>query len=238
MSLFKKFSEYEDGVIAKYEQHKLFTNIQSLSDKEFINVLKQYGEGISAKFVMFLETAVRQISDKSAQEAILAILRDEVPAKGPTHQMMRSDSMQTIGVSSNELVATELTPQTQKTVERYFNFLKQSPDNFYNHDVAITTFVRVIGESLVGVVYKHFTQEIIRRFGVTEEEVEFYSFHWHHDEKGGDPVEGLDVGHTEYYDIAMENLLKTEDDLNEAKKIADVSLEIRSEFQDQFVSQF
>ena len=86
----------------------------------------------------------------------------------------------------------------------------------------------------MGVVYKVFTQEIVRRFYVREDEIEFYSFHWHHDEKGGDPVEGSEIGHTEYYDIAMKDLLKTEKDLEEAKMVGKIALEIRSRFQDQF----
>jgi hypothetical protein len=235
MNYFQEFSKYEDELIEKYEQHKLFTNIQDLSDEEFLSVLKQYGEGISAKFVMFLETAVRQIKNKESQTAILSILRDEIPAEGPTHQMMRSDAMEKGGVSAKELASTKLTEQTHNTLEKYFSFINQPEDRFNNHDLALTTFVRVIGESLVGVVYKHFTQELVRRFGVKEEEIEFYSFHWHHDEKGGTPVEGLNVGHTEYYDIAMEALLKTEEDLEEAKKIANYALEIREAFQNQFV---
>lgn len=236
MNLFEQFSKYEDGLIAKYEQHKLFTDIQNLSDKEFLSLLKQYGEGISAKFVMFLETTVRQIKNQEAQDAILAILRDEIPQEGPTHQMMRSDAMEKVGVSAKELASTKLTEQTHKTLETYFDFINQTEDKFNNHDLALTTFVRVIGESLVGVVYKHFTKELVRRFNVTEEEVEFYSFHWHHDEKGGEPVDGLDVGHTEYYDIAMEKLILSEDDLEEAKKIGEFALKVREEFQDQFIS--
>ena len=57
----------------------------------------------------------------------------------------------------------------------------------------------------------------------------------HHDEKGGKPVDGKDTGHTEYYDIAMTDLLETEEDLQEARNISDLALEMRCIFQDQFI---
>lgn len=232
---FKEFSEYEDSLLKKYEQHALFTKIKTLSDKEFLNVLTQYGEGISANFVKFLETALRQIKTKSAQEAILQILRDEIPAKGPTHQMMRSEACEKIGITPLELASTPLTATTQKTIDTYYDVICNPNRPWNNRDLGLTTFVRVVGESLVGVVYRVFTQEIVRRFKVSENEIEFYSFHWHHDEKGGTPFDGGAIGHTEYYDIAMQELLKTEADLEEAKRIGDLALDIRCKFQDQFV---
>lgn len=234
-NLFNEFSTYEDCLLKKYEQHALFANIQKLTDEEFLNVLTQYGEGISANFVKFLETALRQIQNEKAQEAVVRILRDEIPAVGPTHQQMRSAACERVGINTIALVATKLTEATQNTIDSYYEFICNPNLNFKNRDLALTTFVRVIGESLVGVVYKTFTQELVRRFGVSEDEVEFYSFHWHHDEKGGTPFEGGEIGHTEYYDVAMMDLLKTEEDLEEAKRVGDIALEIRCKFQEQFV---
>lgn len=233
--LFKEFSKYEDELLKQYEQHPLFISIQNLSNEEFIHVLTQYGEGISANFVKFLETAVRQIKNEKAQEAILRILRDEIPATGPTHQMMRSQACERIGIDHQQLAATKLTEDTKNTINAYYEFLCNPERKFNNRDLALTTFVRVIGESLVGIVYRIFTQEIVRRFKVEENEIEFYSFHWHHDEKGGTPFDGGEIGHTEYYDLAMEDLLKTGEDLEEAKLVSDLALDIRNKFQDQFI---
>ncbi len=235
-SLFNKFSQYEDGLLKKYETHPLFVKIQTLSDEQFINVLTQYGEGISANFVKFLETTLRQIKNASAQEAIRQILRDEIPAKGPTHQEMRSQSCEKIGISSAQLASTPLSRVTKETIDTYYDVLSNPNRKWGNRDLGLTTFTRVVGESLVGVVYRVFTQELMRRFNVVEKDIEFYSFHWHHDEKGGTPVDGADIGHTEYYDIAMRNLIKSETDLEEAKTIADFALELRCIFQDQFIS--
>lgn len=234
-NLFNEFSTYEDSLLKKYEQHALFTNIQKLTDEEFLNVLTQYGEGISANFVKFLETALRQIRNKNAQEAIVRILRDEIPAVGPTHQQMRSIACERVGIDPITLASTKLTKETQSIIDSYYGFICDPNLKFINRDLALTTFVRVIGESLVGVVYRLFTQELVRRFGVSEDEVEFYSFHWHHDEKGGTPFEGGEIGHTEYYDVAMMDLLKTEEDLVETKRVSDLALEIRCKFQEQFV---
>lgn len=232
--LFQEFSKYEDGLLKKYEQHPLFVNIQKFSDEQFLHVLTQYGEGISANFVKFLETAVRQIRNKKAQEAIVRILRDEIPANGPTHQMMRSQACERIGIDPQKLAAIVLTPVTKKTIDAYYDVLCSPDRKWNNRDLGLTTFVRVVGESLVGVVYRVFTQELVRRFNVQEDEINFYSFHWHHDEKGGTPFDGGKIGHTEYYDVAMEDLIKTPQDLEEAKKIGDLALQIRCEFQDQF----
>lgn len=234
-NLFREFSSYEDELLKRYEQHLLFSIVQNLSDEEFLYVLTQYGEGISANFVKFLETALRQIKNEKAQGAIVRILRDEIPAVGPTHQQMRSVACERIGIDPIKLAATQLSGETQKSISSYFEFICNPYLRFENRDLALTTFVRVIGESLVGIVYKVFTQEIVRRFNVQEHEVEFYSFHWHHDEKGGTPFDGAEIGHTEYYDLAMMDLLKTDKDLEEAKKVANLALEIRCKFQDQFV---
>ncbi len=233
--LFKQFSAHEDELLKKYEQHPLFIHIQKLSDEQFIEVLVQYGEGISANFVKFLETAVRQIKNEKAQEAIIRILRDEIPTKGPTHQMMRSAACEKIGLNAQKLAATILTPVTKQTIDAYYEVLINPNKVWNNRDLGLTTFVRVIGESLVGVVYRIFTQELVRRFNVTESEIEFYSFHWHHDEKAGTPFDGGEIGHTEYYDVAMEDLLETQEDLDEAKRISDLALDIRWNFQNQFI---
>ncbi len=235
-SLFQEFSKYEDELLKKYEQHTLFTEIQTLTNEKFIHVLTQYGEGISANFVKFLETALRQIRNEKAQEAIVRILRDEIPATGPTHQTMRSQACEAIGITPLQLTSTPLTEVTKHTVDSYYEVLTNPNREWNNRDLGLTTFVRVIGESLVGVVYRIFTQELVRRFNVTEQQIEFYSFHWHHDEKGGTPFDGAVIGHTEYYDLAMEDLLKTQEDLEEAKKMGDLALDIRNKFQDQFVT--
>ncbi len=233
--LFDEFSSYENELLAKYESHSLFTNITKLSNEDFIHVLRQYGEGISANFVKFLETALRQIKNEKAQDAIIRILRDEIPVKGPTHQMMRSQACEAIGISAIDLAGTPLTSNTQRTIDAYYEVLCNRHGKCGNRDLVLTTFVRVIGESLVGVVYRVFTQEILRRFKVEEKDVLFYSFHWHHDEKGGTPFDGAEIGHTEYYDIAMSDLLKTKEDLVEAKEISNHALKVRCDFQDQFI---
>ncbi len=233
--LFQEFSKYEDELLKKYEQHALFTDIQKLSNEQFLHVLTQYGEGISANFVKFLETALRQIKNEKAQEAIVRILRDEIPATGPTHQTMRSQACEAIGITPLQLASTSLTDVTKKTIDAYYEVLTNPERKWGNRDLGLTTFVRVIGESLVGVVYRIFTQEIVRRFNVTEQQIEFYSFHWHHDEKGGTPFDGAEIGHTEYYDMAMEDLIKTPEDLEETKRMGDLALTIRCVFQDQFV---
>ena len=212
----------------------MFTRVREFSDADFRFILKQYGEGISANFVKFLETALRQISNPFAVEAIQRILRDEIPQSGPTHQQMRTMSCEKIGITPSELVSTILSDSTQSTLKDYFDVVCNQT-LWRNRDLALTTFVRVIGESLVGVVYKTFTEELVRRFGVTESDVEFYSFHWRHDEKGGTPFEGGEIGHTEYYDIALADLLKTDDDLAETIRVADLALGIRNKFQDQFM---
>ncbi len=234
-NFFKEFSEYEDTLLKKYEQDDLFINIKKLSDAEFIHALTQYGEGISANFVKFLETVLRLVRNEKAQEAIIRILRDEIPAQGPTHQLMRSRACERIGILPEQLASTELTEETKAVVGKYFDIVTNPMWAWSNRDLALTTFVRVAGESLVSVVYKTFTQEIIRRCNVSESDIEFYSFHWHHDEKGGTPFEGGEIGHTEYYDIAMEDLMRTEADLIEAKAVGDLALQIRCDFQKQFV---
>ena len=143
--LFHEFSLYEDELIRQYEKHPLFGKVQNLSDKEFLHVLTQYGEGISANFVKFLETALRLVKSESAQNAILHILRDEIPDDGPTHQQMRSISCAKIGISPAELASTELSDVTRRTIEAYYNFLLGRTLKWRNSDLALTTFVRVIG---------------------------------------------------------------------------------------------
>ncbi len=139
---FKSFSYYEDELLHKYERNKLFANIAQFSDEEFMNVLTQYGEGISANFVKFLETALRQINNKKAQQAIVAILRDEIPRSGPTHQQMRTQSLARIGIEPTQLVKTTLTQQTQKTINNYFDVICNH--EYRDRDLALTTFVRVV----------------------------------------------------------------------------------------------
>lgn len=233
--LFQEFSKYEDELLIKYAQHPLFTRLRELSDEQFLHILTQYGEGISANFVKFLETALRQIKNEKAQHAIREILRDEIPSNGPTHQEMRSQACEKIGIDPTKLASTKLTDATQATIDTYYETITNTERKWNNRDLGLTTFVRVVGESLVGVVYKVFTQELMRRFNVSEDQIVFYSFHWHHDEKGGKPIDGADIGHTEYYDIAMQDLLKTTEDLKEAKRISDLALDIRWKFQDQFI---
>lgn len=233
--LFEKFSGYEDSLLVQYTSHPMFTRVEEFSNQQFKFIIMQYGEAISANFVKFLETALRQVKNPFAQEAMQRILRDEIPHIGPTHQQMRTTACESVGITPSELVSTVLSGATQTTLKAYFDTVCDQL-LWKNRDLALTTFVRVIGESLVGVVYKTFTEELVRRFGVTEGDVEFYSFHWHHDEKGGTPFEGGEIGHTEYYDVAMRDLLRTEDDLNEAIEVANLALRIRLSFQDQFLT--
>lgn len=228
MNALQKYGAAEDAVIREFGESRFFTVVlPGFNRKEFTQYLLQLG-CISSEFVKFLERTKLGLATETGKEAIRKILRDEIPALGPTHQDNRVSDLLRMGVPLKTILNSKPARETSGAINEYYRFIRY-PQKFY--DVRVIVFVRVIGEVLVGETYKHVVKGISKRYNLKPEESLFYAPHWKHDIKGG--IDSGSKGHTEYYDRVLTELIN-ERSLSIAINAAKTASCIRTRFNAQF----
>src|SRR3989344_7079947 len=200
---FKIYDEFEYDIIRKFNEQEFYRRFHRFSKKEFTYYLLQLGY-LSLEFVKFLERAKLPLKKEGGKEAIREILRDEIPASGPTHQDNRFTDLIESGLTREKILNTLPTKQTKKIIRKYYELIKYPQDNY---DLRALIISRVIGEVLVGETYKHVVKGLQKHYGLKPEKSLFYTFHWQHDQKGG-KGDKIDSGHTEYYDNVLKELIR------------------------------
>lgn len=229
--LISQYHDFENDVIRQFNEHDFYTKVfPKFSKKEFARYVLQLGH-LSFEFVKFIERAKLPIKSEIGKEAVREILRDEIPAEGPTHQDNRFTDLIKIGFTPEQILNTPSTPETKKVLEKYYEVVKYPQDNY---DLHVLIVLRVIGEVLVGETYKYVVEGLRKHFGLNPDKSLFYTFHWQHDTKGGAGDTG-GVGHTEYYDKVLDELIINEKMLKIAEESALVALKLRNQFHEQFL---
>ena len=158
-----KYHEFEDKLIYQFNNHEFYAKIfPKFSKDDFIKYILQLGH-ISFEFVKFIERAKLPLKSEIGKETIRKILRDEIPAKGPTHQDNRFSDLIRIGLSPNQILNTLPTKETLKVLGQYYDAINY-PQEYY--DIKIIMFLRVIGEVLVGETYKHVVTGLKKHFNL------------------------------------------------------------------------
>lgn len=224
------YNDYENKLIVDFNRHVFYKKFKGFSKKEFINYLLQLGY-ISAEFVKFIERAKLPLKSDIGREAVRNILRDEIPQSGPTHQDNRFYDLKKIGLSENEILNYPASNSTKNYINDIYSLVKWPQDNY---DLRVLITLRVLGEVLVGETYRKVVEGLKRHFNLRPEESLFYTFHWEHDQKGGKGDEG-GIGHTEYYDIVLKELIVDQKTLNIAKEAAKTAYNVRCKFHEQFI---
>lgn len=229
--LLREYNAAEDRVIQEFNSTSFYQQaFPNFNKEEFVNYLFQLGH-LSFEFVKFLERTKLALHSETGKEAIRRILRDEIPPKGGTHQDNRIQDLLKIGIPMERILNTLPTTITKNVLENYYAEI-QYPQKFY--DVHAIVFVRVIGEVLVGETYKHIVWGLEKHFGLKEADSVFYAPHWKHDIKKN--ANSSNGGHTEYYNLALKELIKNKITLNEAILAAKAAMKIRNQFHSQFIA--
>lgn len=229
--LINQYNEFEDSIIRQFNAHEFYVTVfPSFSKDEFTQYLLQLGH-LSTEFVKFLERAKLPLQTETGKEAVRNILRDEIPAEGPTHQDSRFADLRKLGLSSRLILNTPPTAQTNEVIDGYYELISYPQDNY---DLRVVVVLRVIGEILVGETYKHVVRGLKKHSLLDFSDSTFYAHHWRHDIKGGaGDTDG--IGHTEYYDNALAELVTNQRQLEIAKESASRALNLRNVFHEQYL---
>lgn len=225
-----EYNEYENLLIREFNSQQFYKEFPNFSKEQFTHYLLQLGY-ISAEFVKFVERAKLPLRLEMGKEAVRNILRDEIPQNGPTHQDNRFYDLKKIGLNEDTILNTSATKETKETILQYYDLIKWPQDNY---DLKVLIILRVIGEVLVGETYRKVVEGLNKYYQLRPEESLFYTFHWQHDQKGGKGDEG-GIGHTEYYDIILEEMINDENSLQIAKDAALAAYKVRCKFHEQFL---
>ncbi len=227
MTYWQRYSAFEDELRRRFHQHPICDKMRDWSDHKFQYYLIQIGF-IAQNFVKWYEVAKLALDDERAKEVVRAILRDEIPQSGPTHQDNRLHDLQLMGVTKQQLLSAKPSPESKAAVDQLFLLVRPSQD--FN-DLRILVALRVAGEVLVAEQYDPIVREMYRRFEVFYANPSlFYEPHREHDRKGG-----LEKGHTAMFDEVLASFLVDEASLEDAMVQAQVAFNIRYGMQDQFL---
>lgn len=219
---FDEYNRFEDTLIARFHKHSFYQGFKTLSREQFRCYLLQVGF-ISEHFVHWYEVAKFRLNSEVAKEVVRVILRDEIPAHGPTHQDDRQYDLRMLNIYPFGMS----TRRTRRTIRRLFHLIN-SRDDAYN-DLWILVVLRVAGEVLVSEQYKHVIEYAEQALKNDMCQSRFYVPHYEHDRKR------KGAGHTGEFDELLAELIDGERALQIAKEAAEAALVARLSITDQFV---
>ncbi len=224
----RRYMAFERTLIDRFADHPFFLHLPSASRKEFAAFLLQLGY-LSAEFVKWYERTNQGFASESARELIRNILRDEIPADAPTHQENRLEDLQQLGIPAAIALNPPASFTTRRTVRRMYELVRYPQEHY---DLAALVTLRIAGEVLVGETYRHVCPQLAR-FGLAQEQSQFYWPHFLHDELHED---GEGEGHSNAFDTLLNRFITSEEELRIAMEAAETAFEMRYHFLDQFTA--
>ena len=223
---------FSGAMLLGYSRHEFLGRMSGLSNGAFISYLLERGH-ISEEFVKWNERAKLGMESEEAREIVRKILRDEIPAQGPTHQDDRIYDLEMIGVSKEKILNHRPSWWTRWTIRRLYRGLRY-PQSHY--DLRTVVFLRMAGEILVGETYAYVWSELTRRFELTPEQSRFYYPHYDHDHKRMSALDSQ--GHTEVSTDFLKSAIINSETLSAATAAADNAFRIVYQFHNQFLLRY
>jgi len=224
----EELDRYENGLIEKFRSHPVFTNIKTLSDSEFKNMLVQK-RFISLSFTPLYDCAIDAIEDKEGKTLLRQLLREEYP-KGQSHRENLVTDLIKIGITKKEILETEPTKETIEAIKSLFALLKFQ--DF--HDIKILVSLRMAEELLVAEEYSFILAELKSRYNIHINDSIFYGPHYMHDRKQK-PFGVSGESHADEFNKILAAIINMEEKCAAAKHAIAAACEARMKFFDQFV---
>ncbi len=173
-------NSFEDSLILKFNSLPALKNLDLMEKGKFVGMLLQR-RFHSLAFTPIYDVAIEGIGNEEAKKVVRAILREEYPAKNPSHREDLVKDLMAIGISKEEILNSSPSRETLSALEGVFSLLKMSePQELYN--VKALTVLRLWGEILVSEEYSNFVEKLAK-LGLSKEKSRFYWPHCLHDKK-------------------------------------------------------
>jgi hypothetical protein len=233
-------NDFEDNLIERFRQHRVLANMAALSEPEFASVLLQR-RFLSLAFTPAYDLAIDLLRDNTIVRSARVILREEYPdSRGytPSHREDMKEDILALGVSREELVTTQPTPQTLDTITATMRLIAVS--GAHEHaDLRLLTTLRFWGEVLVSVEYGRMWPRMEPRLVVNgENRSRFYYPHHIHDAKA-QPLTAtspLASTHSDRLGVRLAELLADERHRSSFMEVEAEILGLKCAFYDQFVT--
>lgn len=217
------YQAFEDTQVIAFWRHDWLLRLNQMTREEATNVLLQMGHS-STEFVPWYEQAKLGLRDERAKEAIRQILRDEIPAVGPTHQDNRITDLLVFGVPLELMLSAPATAETRWVIEQAYRLVRPSDDPFHALRVMVT--LQMMGERLVAESYRPIVENMERWFKVPQARSVFYRPHYEHDSSGGE--------HANCFARVIHDLITTQEASHVAMDAARIAWETKLRFFEQF----
>ncbi len=160
-------------------------------------------------FDRFYNTAICALEDPKAARLAERTFAEEYAGK--SHRRALVNDLERIGIPRKHILTARPTPATLETAEQLVQLVDPAAEGFERteYDVRALTALRVAGELLPGVEYGLLTPEISRRFGLREEDSEFFFLHGEHDARR-EPF-GKGTSHVDRYGAPIVRLIGASD---------------------------
>ena len=233
-------NDYEDDLIERFRQHPVLANMAALSEREFAAVLLQR-RFVSLAFTPAYDLAIDLLRDETVVRAARVILREEYPdSRGytPSHREDMREDILALGVSREQLVTTQPTPQTLDTITATMRLIAAC--GAHEHaDLRLLTTLRFWGEVLVSVEYGQMWSRMEPRLVVDgENRSRFYYPHFIHDAKAQPlmATSPLASTHSDRLGVRLAELLADERHRSSFMEVEAEILRLRCAFFDQFAA--
>lgn len=205
--------------------------MSKISDIQFKHMLLQK-RFISLNFTPLYDCAIDAIGDEEGKTVLRLLLREEYPAKGPSHREDLVADLTRIGLTKKQILSEKPTLQTREAIKALYDLLIYE-EQFYN--IKILVSLRIAEELLVAEEYRYILAELERRYGLKIEDSAFYGPHFLHDKKQksfGAPDKA--ESHSDKFNKVLARMIDTKEKCEAAKHYMNAACEARSKFFDQF----
>ncbi|MFE4637113.1 hypothetical protein ACFRJ1_27555 [Streptomyces sp. NPDC056773] len=235
---------FENGLIARFEEHPVLAGITRLPDEDFAALLLQR-RFVSLAFTPSYDLAIDLLRDEEGLRIARIILREEYPGgqgHTPSHREDMTQDLRRLGVSRETLVASRPTAATRRAITDTLELIADAGGRD-DADLRLLTFLRFWGEVLVSVEYGRLWERMGPLFtdgtGGGRNRSRFYHPHLVHDAKTHSlaTVSLLSDTHSDRLAARVTELLgRTDwtDGMAGFKETEERALQLKAAFYDQF----
>lgn len=233
----KDLDTVEDDLIEKFRRHPILSNLDKISNKNFIELLLQRRFISYLSFMPLYDLAIDGLRGNNlALKVSRKIEREEYPGNENTlsHRELFFQDLISIGVPEDKIYSTHPTEATIKSnLDRVLMALKteKSKELF---QIKLLVTLRLSGELFTSEDY-HLLAKRIERFNIDKRKTKFFWAHYVHDKKKIPLyVKAKGGSHSDAYIIALQKLLTTDERIKYAIRAAKNAYKVRADFYNQF----
>lgn len=225
-----QLNNVEDRLIQSFREHPVLSEIGSLTNTGFNELLVQRAFLSLRAFTPVYDLTSAGLNDEEAKDVVRWLIREEYPPHAPSHREDLVTDCVAMGMGKQRILGVKPTRATAQTIEELYDLVSYEEPHY---DVKAVAALRLAGEVLVAEEYGILIPAMETRYGLSRENSVFYHPHFLHDQKKtARRQEG--VSHADPLSRILLRLVDSNETLAIALRSFEQAYRVKATFYDQF----